>query len=70
MVEIESTAVRSEFIPLFSTGFRKYKKEHQERQSLELNGTRMRAVQTSKPSNEKDTLDHICLKGSKAELPP
>ena len=27
--------------------------EHQERQSLELNGTRMRAVQTSKPSNER-----------------
>jgi hypothetical protein len=69
-MEIESTAVRSEFMPLFSRDSENYKKEeHQERQSLELNGTKMRAVQTSKPSNEKDTLDHICLKGSKAELP-
>ena len=70
-MEIESTAVRSKFIPLFSTGFRKYKnEEHQERRSLELNGTRMRTVQTSKPSNEKDTLDRIYLRGSEVELPP
>jgi len=51
-------------------GIRKCRKEHHERQSLKLNGTRMRAIQTSKPSNKKDTLDHICLKDSKEELLP
>jgi hypothetical protein len=67
-MEIESTAVRSEFIPLFSMGFRKYKNtKSASHWNLMVQGCA--AVQTSKPSNEKDTLDHICLKGSKAELP-